>query len=96
MLRPSDYVILELGRKQIKLLAEAGNSDGKVIVVLGVFLGIHQCFGIGYVELNVAESAGACGGENLGENVDVFIAEELGIQLYDGRSGSRRSVSRKL
>ena len=88
MFCPSDYVVLKLGREQVELLAEARNSYGKVIVVLGMLLGICKCFGIGYVELNVTKSAGACGGKDLRENFNVFVAEKLGVNLNNSRGGT--------
>ena len=96
MLRPSDNVVLKLGGKQVELLAEAGNANSQIIVAFGMFLGINEGLGIGYVELNVAKSVFAGGDENIGHGIDVSVAEKLGVYFYNSRGGAGGFFSRQL
>ena len=82
VLGSADDVILQFGIKKIELLTEARYSDRKIVVFIGMSLGINERIGINGVELYVGKSQLAGGDEHIRQSIDIVIGEQLRVHLH--------------
>lgn len=64
-------------------MTEPGYSNGEVIIVLRVLLGIYKCVSINYIKLNITKPIVACYNENVCQGIQISITKQFRINLYD-------------
>ena len=84
MLGSCDDVVLDLLAQQAETLAETGNTDREVAILLRFGLRPAQRFLIHNVELELTDTGLNRGLEERDHMVEIFFREEHGLRLYDG------------